>query len=198
MGDYNQLAYLRHLIPKADGPVLEIGSKEYGSTSTFRDHYSDVEYVGVDMAEGPGVDVVADLTKGIGSLKEGYFSLGICCSVLEHVEKPWVFAENLSRLFRPGGKLYMSVPWVWRYHPYPDDYFRFSHKGVMSLFDRFDWSDLYYSSTTPGEFFEITGGGEVPTVDDKLAALVDDGKGVKRKYLPYLMVNMTGTRKTDP
>lgn len=193
MGDANQLAYLRHWVPKADGPVLEIGSKDYGSTSSFRDFYVGQEYVGLDMSEGKGVDVVVDLTKGVGPLKEGHFALGICCSVLEHVEKPWVFAENLTRLFRPGGKLYMSVPWVWRYHAYPDDYFRFSHRGVMSLFDEFEWANTCYSSTVNGEFFEISD--SKPGADNQLAMLADAGQGRSRKYLPYLMVNMIGTRK---
>src|SRR5207237_7089651 len=129
-----QAAYLKHWVPRIDGPVLEVGSKEYGSTSSFRKLYTGNEYIGVDMAEGPGVDVVADLTRSQGDLREGYFGLAICCSVLEHVAKPWLFAEILTRLVRPGGMLYMSVPWVWRYHPYPDDYFRFSPRGVVSLF----------------------------------------------------------------
>jgi SAM-dependent methyltransferase len=201
MGDLNQLTYLKHWVPKVEGPVLEIGSKEYGSTSSFRDFYAGSEYVGLDMAEGNGVDVVVDLTKSIEPLHENYFGLGICCSVLEHVEKPWLFAANLTRLIRPGGLLYMSVPWVWRYHAYPDDYFRFSHRGVISLFDEFSWSNTYYSSSAAGEFVEISdaasdsASGETKGEDGKMAVLVDNGRGVKRQYLPYLMVNMLGTRR---
>jgi SAM-dependent methyltransferase len=201
MGDFNQLAYLKHWVPKAEGPVLEIGSKEYGSTSSFRDFYEGHEYIGLDMSEGEGVDVVVDLTKSIEPLRENYFGLGICCSVLEHVEKPWLFAANLTRLIRPGGLLYMSVPWVWRYHAYPDDYFRFSHRGVISLFEEFSWSNAYYSSTTAGEFVEISGtasesaSGKTRGEDGKMAVLLDNGQGVKRQYLPYLMVNMLGTRR---
>ena len=192
MGDANQLAYLKHWMPSVDGPVLEVGSKDYGSTASFREFYAGAEYVGVDMSEGKGVDVVVDLTESLGPLAESHFALGICCSVLEHVKKPWLFAANLTRLIRPGGRLYMSVPWVWRYHAYPDDYFRFSHRGVISLFDEFEWAHVFYSTTAPGEFVEITGadaGG-----DNKMAVLVDAGRGQKRKYLPYLMVNMLGTR----
>jgi SAM-dependent methyltransferase len=194
MGDQNQLAYLRHWVPKVAGPVLEIGSKDYGSTSSFRDFYAGAEYVGVDMSEGKGVDVVADLTRSVGTLKESHFDLGICCSVLEHVEKPWLFAANLTRLIRPGGRLYMSVPWVWRYHAYPDDYFRFSHRGVISLFDEFTWSNVFYSSTVSGEFMEISD--KDSDADNKMSILVDVSGGRKRKYLPYLMVNMLGTRRS--
>jgi len=193
LGDRNQLAYLRHWVPKVDGPVLEVGSKDYGSTSSFRDFYAGSEYVGLDMSEGKGVDVVADLTKSIGPLRESHFALAICCSVLEHVEKPWLFAPNLTRVIRPGGKLYMSVPWVWRYHAYPDDYFRFSHRGVTTLFDHFDWSAPYYSTNIDGEFVEIRK--EIPDIDDRMAVYANTPKGEQRKYLPYLMVNMLGTRR---
>ena len=193
MGDVNQLAYLRHWVPKVDGPVLEVGSKDYGSTSSFRDFYAGAEYVGLDMSEGKGVDVVADLTASIGPLKEDHFALGICCSVLEHVEKPWLFAPNLTRVIRPGGKLYMSVPWVWRYHAYPDDYFRFSHRGVMSLFDEFDWAATFFSTNVGGEFIVIPV--DAADTDNQLALYAAAKNDEKRKYLPYLMVNMLGTRR---
>lgn len=192
MGDVNQLTYLRHFLPQSEGPVLEVGSKDYGSTANFRDLYPGREYVGLDMSEGKGVDVVLDLTKSIAPLRENQFGLAICCSVLEHVDKPWIFAQNLTRVVRPGGRLYMSVPWVWRFHAYPDDYFRFSHRGVQSLFDEFTWTAVCFSTNVADEFFEI--GDKEPYPDDQLSMLVKKSNGEKRKYLPYLMVNMLGTR----
>jgi len=191
MGDVNQLTYLKRVMPSVEGPVLEIGSKDYGSTSSFRDFYAGREYVGIDMEAGKNVDLVVDLTQGTGELQPAHFALGICCSVLEHVRRPWIFAEHLSTVIRPGGALYMSVPWVWRYHAYPDDYFRFSWRGVMELFPGFSWSALCYSTNVPGEFVDITP--DNPGVDNSLAAHADTAAG-KRKYLPYLMVNMLGRK----
>ena len=193
MGDLNQIAYLEQWMPACDGPVLEVGSKEYGSTSSFRTLYPNCEYVGVDMAPGEGVDAVVDLVKTTAPLQEGHFALAICCSVLEHVAKPWLFAENLTRLVRPGGKLYMSVPWVWRYHPYPDDYFRFSHRGVMSLFDQFDWTAVLYSTSPEVLFVPVDDSRH--GVDDRMSITARTAQGGERKFLPYLMVNMLGTRR---
>ena len=192
MGDANQLSYLKRLVPAVNGPILEIGSKDYGSTSSYRDFYPGQPYVGIDMEAGKGVDQVVDLTQGVGGLPTGHFALGICCSVLEHVRKPWVFAEHVSTLFRPGGVLYMSVPWVWRYHAYPDDYYRFSWRGIMELFPAFEWAHTCYSTNVPNEFFEI--GGENLHIDDGMAVFTKV-RGGKRKHLPYLLVNMLGTKK---
>jgi hypothetical protein len=194
MGDVNQMTYLKRHVPLQNGPVLEVGSKDYGSTSTFRSVYSASEYIGVDMAPGKGVDAVVDLVEGTGTLPLAHFSLVICCSVMEHVRKPWVFAENLSKLTRVGGQIYISVPWVWRHHAYPDDYFRFSYRGVMELFPGFDWVSLEYSTNVPNEFIPISSDSKL--TDDSMAVFhrVAFMSKQRRKYLPYLMVNMLGTK----
>jgi len=192
MGDINQLLYLKKFMPEVSGPVLEIGSKDYGNTSSFRDYYTSSDYIGIDMEEGENVDHVLDLTKNIGPLAREHFELGICCSVLEHVRKPWVMAENISCLIRPSGTLYLSVPWVWRYHAYPDDYYRFSWRGIIELFPDFDWQNIYYSTNIENEFYEIT---EASTrIDSKLGFRKRTLRG-KRKYLPSLMINMLGLKR---
>jgi hypothetical protein len=191
MGDVNQLTYLKRFIPSVSGPILEVGSKDYGSTSSFREFYSGREYIGIDMEPGKNVDLVIDLTEGVGGLQKNYFALGICCSVLEHVRKPWVFAEHLASVLRADGALYMSVPWVWRYHAYPDDYFRFSWRGVMELFPQFAWTNICYSTNVPNEFVDIVPSN--PGVDDSMAAFAETPGG-NRKYLPYLLVNMLGCK----
>jgi len=182
MGDINQKIFLKRYVPKIAGPVLEIGSKDYGNTSMFRDFYKNSEYVGIDMEDGKNVDEVIDLTKGIGNLTEDYFELIICCSVLEHVNQPWVMAENITKLMGDGGKLYMSVPWVWRYHAYPDDYFRFSWRGIESLFPKLKWDQAYHSTNVENDIFPI-----ITKSDSNRARIIE-----KCKYLPYLMVNMVG------
>ena len=187
MGDVNQRLFLTRYLPEISGPILEVGSKDYGNTASFRDAYFGNEYIGVDLSSGKNVDRVIDLTAGIGDLPHSHFALVICCSVLEHVRRPRDMAENLTRLLRPGGAIYVAVPWVWRYHPYPDDYFRFSWRGVAELFPRIAWSNRLYSTNVPDEFIEIPNDGS--GVDNQLAKYTE-----KRKYLPYLQVHMLGIR----
>jgi len=175
-------------LPSVSGPILEVGSRDYGSTENWRALYPGNEYLGVDLAEGKNVDRVVDLVAGTGGLPEAHFALIICCSVLEHVPRPWLLAANMARLLRPGGALYIAVPWVWRYHPYPDDYFRFSWRGVAELFPGVTWSHQVYSTTVPDEFSNVGEG-----VDNALAQHAATPGG-PRKYLPYLQVHMLGTK----
>lgn len=181
MGDRNQLHYLRARIPEVDGPVLEIGSKEYGGSYGFRGQYPD--FTGLDMAEGQGVDVVCDLSETTGPLQTGHYALIICCSVLEHCAQPWNMADNIVRLLKPGGRVYVCVPWTWRYHPYPDDYWRFSWSGIKALFPWLEWNEPTFSTTREGEFLPA----EFQS-DNNLATVIDG-----RKFIPYLMLHMIGT-----
>lgn len=187
MGDRNQQAFLEARLPKVNGPVLEIGSADAnGNNVGFRAMYPG-EYVGLDMAPGKGVDVVADLSKD-NPLPEGHFALAICCSVLEHVQDPWAMARNITKVLRPGGQLYMSVPWVWRYHAYPDDYWRFSWRGIQVLFPEIEWGEPMYSTTSTGAgLFKAE-----PEADGNLAIVAE---GVK--FLPYLMLHMIGAKWTE-
>jgi hypothetical protein len=220
MGDVNQLIYLKKRLPVVEGSVLEIGSKNYGNTATFRDFYASNVYVGVDLEAGPNVDVVADLTRQGHGLQNNAFALVICCSVLEHVKKPWLFAPVVSDLVKLGGHLYISVPWVWPYHAFPDDYYRYSFRGIQELFDGFEWSQITYATGVPGEFTPI----DLAAPYQDLAMVVrkslqkdKKNRGVfagavrwfkrnigktdmhepLREYLPYLMVNMIGTKRVS-
>lgn len=194
MGDANQLYYLQNFVKGVEGSVLEVGAKDYGSTMPFRrqiEHSG--TYVGVDMEAGPGVDVVGDLSASLCGLEPGQFSLVICCSVLEHVQRPWLMAENLTRLLRPGGTMFIAVPWVWRYHGYPEDYYRFSHRGVMVLFPEIEWRNPFFATYLQGQGIPI-GEKDVQDICDRLAMTQQTPHGVQ-KYLPYLQVMMIGNKR---
>lgn len=134
----------RHVQPRK-GRTLIVGSKVYEAREDRRAAYSDV--VGVDMLPGAGVDLCVDLcAKDVDVVRElgGMFVHVECWSVLEHAKRPWVLAENLQRLLVPGGTLHLTVPFVWRVHDYPQDFWRFTLDGVRELFPRIRWAALMY------------------------------------------------------
>lgn len=129
---------------RAPGRVLLVGSNLHQTEKEDRrERYADC--VGVDMIDGPGVDIVLDLEKRIPRTL-GMFNHIECLSVLEHSRKPWLLAANLQRLLPVGGTIFITVPFVWRVHNYPSDYWRFTADGLKALFDRIAWSDVVYAS----------------------------------------------------
>jgi hypothetical protein len=130
----------RHVKPKA-GRTLIIGSHLYGDAKIDRRSlYADV--VGIDLESGRGVDRVLNMECEMPA-DLGTFDHVECMSVLEHSPRPWLIAQNIERVMNEGATLFLTVPFVWDYHPYSSDYFRFTQEGVRSMFSRIEWDAMH-------------------------------------------------------
>lgn len=194
MGGVNHIYFLGKFSKQFHPRILEVGSKNYGSTMPFREALSWDSYVGLDMAEGEGVDVVGNMEEGLCGLEPASFDLIICCSVLEHTRKPWVVAENISKLLAPQGTAYISVPWIWRYHGYPDDYWRISFSGLKLIFPDLEFGDMYYSTYQEAHFWEAAPGWE----DTQCRWEKNKDGTAKEKLVPYAELHALGRRKVEP
>ena len=169
MGDINQRIFVEKHARHLQGPYLEIGSKNYGTTQDLRRLFVNSEtYIGVDMEEGPGVDITLDLTTDFETIdtKLNHMRFGtiFCLSVLEHCAQPFTAAQNLTTLLQPGGKLCLSVPFAWQYHGYPSDYWRFTHEGIKKLFPQLTFDPEYSITATSRE-------NEFKTLDQQIAKI---------------------------
>jgi SAM-dependent methyltransferase len=186
MGGINQVVYVVDKAGKEHRRVLEIGSKEYGGGTSmkWRENLTWDEYVGLDMSPGENVDAVGNLEEGLCGLPENSFDFILCCSVLEHTQRPWEMAKNITKLLSPGGIVYVNVPWVWRYHGYPQDNWRISYTGIKVLFPDLELQEILYNTYKVGEFFPCT-----EKTDTDLVRMI-----AERKYCPYLEVNALGRK----
>lgn len=159
MAHANELAYLARFLKdypsntwlqSLDGqPVLNCGIIPKGLD--YASLFPDRTLVGLDQQPGAGVDLVCDLAGRAYELDDRRFAAVLCCSVLEHCTKPWIAAANLERVLSPQGLIYVTVPWIWRTHNHPDDYWRMSHKGIKLLFPSIVWKRIAYFSQAPNE-----------------------------------------------
>ena len=65
------------------------------------------------------------------------FDVVACTAVLEHVPRPQKAVDELHRVLRPGGEIWVGLPWVQPYHQMPKDYWRATPDGLrvwMSAF----------------------------------------------------------------
>lgn len=133
-------------------PILEVGSLHSSNVVNPRKLFDDeYEYFGVDIQEGKGVDLVHDMEK---PLTKEAFNTVICCSVLEHTKRPWIIAENIEKALCTGGYLFVSAPHSWRYHRYPEDYWRFSHSAFEILFPNIEWKFIKYAGMKRKAIFD--------------------------------------------
>ena len=156
MGDANQHQLVLDLKEKLDGPFLEIGSRNYGNTQDLRSLFPGKSYLGVDLSEGDGVDAVVDLTQPFDVIDEKLgcrrFGTIFSFSVMEHCDNPFLMAANMERLLKPGGRIVLSVPFAWKFHGYPSDYWRFTSEGVKKLFPAIDWDTAHWHTPKQYDF----------------------------------------------
>lgn len=119
------------------GRTLIVGSHVYPGREDRRALYPDA--VGVDMQEGPGVDIVMDLEDPTAQHRLPLFDHIECCSVLEHAKRPWLMAETLEAVMKPGATIFIMAPLIWRLHGYPSDYWRMTPHALDVLFPRITW-----------------------------------------------------------
>lgn len=71
----------------------------------------------------------------------------IALAILEHVYDPVAAVANLRFALKPGGMLFLYVPWMWRYHGPKgllfQDYQRLSRDGMAYLLRDFEHVTLY-------------------------------------------------------
>jgi hypothetical protein len=125
------------------GRALVVGSKQYKGKADRRALYRDA--IGLDLESGEGVDIVHDLEQPLPP-ELGQFAHIDCASVLEHVQRPWLMAANIEDLMLPGATLFISVPFVWRVHAYPSDYWRMTVDALPILFPSVAWQKRGYLS----------------------------------------------------
>jgi SAM-dependent methyltransferase len=66
---------------------------------------------------------------------DGSFDSLLCNQVLEHVFTPDHFVQEMHRVLKPGGRLLLTVPFVWDEHEQPWDYARYSSFGLRALLE---------------------------------------------------------------
>lgn len=65
------------------------------------------------------------------------FDIVVCIAVLEHVQHPQQAVNELFRVLRPNGSVWVELPWVQPFHEMPKDYWRASPDGLRLWMSRF-------------------------------------------------------------
>jgi SAM-dependent methyltransferase len=110
-----------HKYGLSDKDVLEVGSLNVNGTvrAFFLGHY-----VGVDMRDGPNVDIVgrADALPFVANR----FDVVVSTEMLEHDPSFWLSLAEVGRVLKPGGHLLLTTRGNgFGEHNEPSDYFRF-------------------------------------------------------------------------
>jgi SAM-dependent methyltransferase len=139
---------LRDVGDFVSGVVLDLGCGERHYEDFIRSHA--LQYYGVDWTKTlhhHRMDVVADLNQALPFLESSADTI-FSVSVMEHLHNPVIFLQEVHRVLRPGGRLVLQVPFQWRVHEAPHDYFRYTLYGLRHLLSVAGFHEASISATT--------------------------------------------------
>lgn len=181
------------------GPVIEFGSLNVMLTRALPDLrplFPGLEYVGLDIRPGVGVDQVADCTDtGLPQFKIGTV---IICDTLEHAEDPIAMVREAGRILHTTGVLIITVPFKFPIHHLPD-YWRITPQGLDLLFSKATVKDAQGRSHA-GEFYRaIYYQGELETPHTVMAFGTRDKETFHRiaDHLNQTLQKVPGLRPDD-
>ncbi len=82
----------------------------------------------LDYEPYPHLEVVGDAHHL--PFSDNSFDAVVCETLLEHVPEPARVINEMRRVLRPGGKIYVMMPFIFNFHAAPNDFHRFTHRGL--------------------------------------------------------------------
>ena len=131
-------------------PVLEVGSCNVNGS--VRVLFNKMGYTGVDIAPGPGVDLVIE--PNTLPFPDSSYKVVVSTEMLEHAEYPIRILSEMHRVLKKDGVLLLSTRSKGFEHHNAPDYHRFSRAemAVMLLELGFDRISVTCDPQAPGVF----------------------------------------------
>lgn len=122
-----------HDLVTEDMIVLDISAGQV----LYKPFYKHAHYVALDFAGGDSswdyskLDIVADAMHL--PIRNSSIDIALNFTSLEHYPKPWEFFAEVSRVLKPGGKLFLFVPFVQQEHQVPYDFYRYTQYALKEF-----------------------------------------------------------------
>lgn len=122
------------------GRCLEFDENRYmrsapGCTSRTILKYAATPATSAAARGGVRASVVRGDISRAADFAPGEYDAVFFTEVLEHVRRPDAAAATLARIVAPCGVVLLSTPFVYRKHPDPVDFYRFTPQAVAAIFE---------------------------------------------------------------
>lgn len=127
--------------------ILDIGS--YDVNGSYRELFKEEkwEYFGLDIQEGPNVDIVVQDIYNWANIQSETFDVVISGQAFEHIEFFWLTMSEIQRVLKVNGLCCIIAPSSGPEHRYPVDCYRFNEDGMKALANYVGFQILHVSSS---------------------------------------------------
>jgi SAM-dependent methyltransferase len=134
MADITASFYQENLPKYAKGRLIDLGCGNIPFYGTYRDLIN--ENICVDWPnsghKNEYLDFECDLNQQL-PFHESEFDTIIISEVLEHISNPELTWSEMARILKPGGRIILSVPFLYKIHEAPYDYFRYTEFALKNF-----------------------------------------------------------------
>lgn len=132
--------------------VLDAGAGDSVYKDLFKDmHYESADFCQVDKPYAPDLTYVCDLSRI--PVEDNRYDLVLLSQVMEHLPSPIDVLNELHRVLKQNGQLWLSAPFYYEEHEQPYDFFRYTQYGFKELLNRSgfeiqktEWLEGYYGT----------------------------------------------------
>ncbi len=116
---------------KDNSLILDVGGIKNNKRGQFNieEYNLKVKRLNIDPKTKP--DYLCDAKKI--PITNNFFNGVVCSQLLEHVRNPEVVLKEINRVLVPKGTLLLTVPFMFRIHPDPNDYSRYTDQYWKEL-----------------------------------------------------------------
>lgn len=115
------------------GLLLEVGPQNYSDVLSHCP--KGVTRHTFDIDKNSGCTIIGDICIRNKQIKDGAYDYVVFTEVMEHLRKPFKAIDEIARILKPGGYLFLSVPFNFRIHGPLPDCFRFTEYGLQSMLE---------------------------------------------------------------
>lgn len=122
---------IRKSVKNVNGVVIDLGGGEKPSYERFWQIKSE-KFIRVDINEEAKPDVVADLNNPL-PFSDNFADAIFLFNVIYILGNPGKTLFEINRILKPGGKLFITSPFIFNEAKEPSDYWRFTSEGLEKL-----------------------------------------------------------------
>ncbi len=144
---------IKDFAPEFSGKMLDFGCGE----KPYQQLFNVDEYTGVDIdnpaytSSREAIDVYYDGKKL--DFDDEVFDCVMSTEVFEHIFNLDDVIDEIHRVMKRGGKLLISIPFIWEEHEVPYDYARYSSFGIVDILNRHGFTVIRQEKK--GKSFEV-------------------------------------------